>query len=35
MIWLVTAIDTVSQMPDRMKPSGAKSESKKNYQLYW
>ena len=35
MIWLTTEIDTVSQMPDRMKPSGRKIESKKKFQRYW
>ena len=35
MIWLVTAIETVSQIPDRMNPSGWKTESKKNPQRYW
>ena len=34
MIWLMTAIETVSQMPDRMKPSGWKIELKKKSQRY-
>ena len=35
MIWLTTEIDTVSQMPDRMKLVRLEDESKKKFQRYW